>query len=113
MGTAGQVLFAATDALQQAAHPLDVAGLGIMGCAAERELLAGEAELLDHAVFYQGEGLERLGGGAPEGHEVGVAGTGHERALGVDDRDVDAVHRLGAVAAALLDTEASGVQGMR
>ena len=69
----------------------------------QAEFLVRDAEGSGGAVGDEGDGLEELGGGAPEGDQIGVAGIRDERARGVRHGDGDVVARLDDVTAEDVD----------
>src|SRR5713101_3647204 len=103
MGTTLQIRFLGADAQEKLPHTLDLLRFARMRGAGEREMVIFELEVVGRTIGDQWQGLKRLRRRAPEGDEVGIARVRDQGARGVHHSDMDAVHRLGAIAAALLD----------
>jgi hypothetical protein len=76
-----------------------VHGLAAVAGAKQRQLLAAQAEVLEAATLHEGQRLQRLQGGAGEGHPVRVAGLRTYAAARIRDRqraEVDALARAAA-----------------
>ena len=74
-----------------------------MGRAGERDLLVGQAVLVRDAALDQGQGLQRLDGGARENAPVHVADRQNRSPLRIDHRDAAPMARLDQVPAGDLD----------
>lgn len=103
MRPAGEIGFLGADPSQEAVHPGEMDGLARVGSAGERQVLVVEPEVIDHAIVEQGQSLERLRGGPPEGDQVGIVIGGHQTARRIDHRHRDPMDRLDQRAARALD----------
>jgi len=93
-GAAHQVALGATDALQELAHQRHLRRLARVRRARQRQVLTTQPERSAAPSSDQRQRLERLGGGAPEGPVLGIAGLSDERPLAIHDGNMDAVAGL-------------------
>ena len=92
--TAREGLLIRSDLAQNAARGLHVSGFAVMGCATQRQLLLGEFVAIGHTIFHQRQRLDRLDRGARIRDQRGVAGTGAQLTVRVDNCYMHAVARF-------------------
>ena len=108
MNPAGEVGFLDSGLRHEAVHRLEMGRLTRVRCAGQCQLDAVQSEALVDPVFQERHRLERLRGGAPPGHLIGIAGRGEQPSLGVDHGHRDAMGGFDQGAAGGFDTESGG-----